>query len=190
MKINHLDAHDRFLSFQKNQTEVAKFIEKMIDKRPWGSRHFYIFIIHRKSLGVDERQSLVEQQFYHNLEDTPAAFMVMSCRITKPEAAPNTTLIRVHPDKTNEAVHVLWSIPQVELWEQFEKGKMFENPYLCTFIEAFKKDPVALSRFDEWDPATQEEFNDLMKNRKEGLLQRIPIYEAMESKALYTTPDW
>lgn len=180
MKINPLDAHDRLLAFQKYQTEVGKFIQQMIEKRPWGSRHFYIFIIHKRSLGLDERQALVMEGIYNKIQDTPEAFMIMSCRVTKPQADPNTTLIRVRPGDKNDSVKLLWSIPQVELWDQFEKGKLFENEEILAQIHTFKTNRGALSAFDKWDPQSKEEFDTLMKNRPDGLERRIPIYAPRE----------
>ena len=189
MKINPLDAHDRFLAFQENQTDIGKFVQQMIDKRPWGSRHFYIFIIHKKSLGLDERMSLVDQGIYKHIRDTPEAFMVVSCRVTKPIAAPNTTLIRVNPGLKNDNIVLIWSLPQTELWKQFEKGKMFENEKICGYIEQFKKDPRVLSHPDKWDPQSQQEFDNLMKSRPFGLERRIPLYAPREQKQEDIMPE-
>ena len=181
MKINRFDAHDRFLAFHENQLDIGKIVQELIDSMPYGNRSFYIFIIHKRSLDLDEQQALVRSGIYDKIEDTPEAEAVISARLSKLEAAPNTTLIKVTPGK--ESVKRIWSLPQYELWEQFEKGKMFDHEFIRESIFKFKYKKQELQQLEHDDPKSIEEFSRLHAMAdKRRLGRKIPLFRPREDK--------
>ncbi len=43
MKINRLDAHDRYEHLTKQSFDIGECCQDLIDKRPFGDHDFYIF---------------------------------------------------------------------------------------------------------------------------------------------------
>lgn len=184
-KLNKLETHDRKQCFVKYQENIGKFVQDIADNPPFGNRSCYLFIIHKRSLGADERVSLVHKGEYAKIEDTPVAFMDMQCRLGKPEMSPNTTLLKIYPGKDH--VKVIWSLPEQEVWKQFGKGMLFEDKTTCDSIHNYLKNKKKMEELEHDDPQTGAEFKALMQpylkdsTRIEKLVRRIPIYGARET---------
>ena len=104
----------------------------MINKRPFGDFPFYIYA-HTKTLGLDEKISLFNQDIndhltlgvprkYKTLADVPEKRLIWQPRLTKPKMSPNTMLFKGYPG--TDLVDTIWILPQRELWEQYEIGKL------------------------------------------------------------------
>lgn len=176
MKINRLETHDRFEHFKKNQKDLDNFLQKVNEERPFGLHPFYVFIIHKKTLGLDEKLDLVKKNKYLKLEDTPEALMAIQARLSKPQAAPNTTLIKIYP--AQEYCKVIWTLPQQELWDQFLKDTIFnEDELTLRSILAYLNDRRSLEAYEADDPKSEEEFYYLRKIAEgKSTFVEIPIY--------------
>ena len=118
MKINRLDAHDRFQYFTKQSFDIAECCQDLINKRPFGEHPFYIFAHARtEDDGVTKR-------------------LIWQPRLTKPKAQTNSMLFKAYPG--SDIIKIIWMIPARELWEQYEKGKMTENETVSQSIHDFQ----------------------------------------------------
>lgn len=184
-KLNKLETHDRKVCFQRYQTDVGQFIQTIIDTHPFGKRSCYLFIIHKRTVGEDERVALVRQGEYKNIDDTPVAFMDMQVRLSKPAAIPNTTLLKIVPGQ--EQVRIVWSLPEEHLWNMFQNG-IFKDELTQKSISDYKKNKAQLEQLEPDDPQTLDQFKSLMMTyaktpkQLQRLLRRIPIYAPREEK--------
>lgn len=131
MKINPLDAHDRFEHLKKQDFDIAACCQDLIDKRPFGDHPFYIFAHARTE------------------EDGATKRLIWQPRLTKPKAQSNSMLFKAYPG--TDVVKVIWMLPAAELWDQYTKGKMMQNKTVCESIELFKNDRKKLEEKEEDD---------------------------------------
>ena len=132
MKVNRLDAHDRFLHFTSQSFEIAECLQDLIEKRTFGDRPFYVFAHARTD------------------EDGVTKRLIWQPRLTKPEAQTNSMLFKVYPGK--DIVKVIWMIPAPEMWKQYGHEKMCANKIVFDSIQAFMNDKASLERREEDDP--------------------------------------
>lgn len=135
MKINHLDAHDRLLVFNKQADTISKGCEECIKNRPeeFQNHPFYIFAHARTD------------------DDGITKRLIWMPRLSKPSAQENSMLFKFYPN--TETIKIMWIIPSRELWKQYEKDLMTENETISNSIYMFKhhkdkleaKDPDDLS---------------------------------------------
>jgi hypothetical protein len=166
MKINHLDAHDRFTYLNKTQSDlIAQGIEECKTKNQLGkallslSPYIYIFA-HKRQIGMDERFSLVIKGFYAYLEETPTHRLIWQPRLTKPAPQENSMLFKVYKNK--DWVKVYWIIPEASMWPQYEKGKLSESEIIVNSIHSFKTDSKKLMAPEEED-LSQEQCESIYK---------------------------
>ena len=131
IKLNHLDAHDRYEHFTKQSFNISECCQNLIDKRPFGEYPFYIFAHARTD------------------DDGVTKRLIWQPRLTKPLAQTNSMLFKVYPG--TDIVKVIWMIPARELWAQFEYGKMTQNKTVIESIEAFRNNRVSLEVKEEDD---------------------------------------
>lgn len=117
MKINRLDAHDRLISFTKENFSINECCQNLINQKPFGDYPFYIFVHPRTD------------------EDGVTKRLIWQPRLTKPRAQTNSMLFKAYPG--TDIVKVIWMIPARELWETYEKGKMTENKLISESIDGF-----------------------------------------------------
>lgn len=117
MKVNILDAHDRFQHFKKQSFNIAECCQNLINKRPFGDHPFYIFAHSRTD------------------EDGSTKRLIWQPRLTKPKADTNSMLFKVYPG--SDVIKVIWMIPAPEMWKQFQKGNLTENKTICESIDMF-----------------------------------------------------
>jgi hypothetical protein len=159
MKINRLDAHDRFLHIKKGEFNIGQTCQDMIDQRPFGDHPFYIFA-HKREIGLDERLAMFNQDFYNtpraflSLENVPTHRIIWQSRLTRPKPQENSMLFKGYPGTDN--VKVIWIIPQRELWSSFEKGKMTEDPLIYQSIHSFQFNPEILEEPEDDDLSDEE----------------------------------
>lgn len=149
MKVDRLEAHDRLLYIQKNQSdEIARCVEAVIKRRPFGNHQFYIFA-HKREIGMDERFALLMNGSYKSLGEVPTHRVIWQPRLTKPKAETNSMLFKAYPGK--DEVKVIWIIPEKELWEQYKKGNVTECPDIIESIHKYENDRAALEARDTDD---------------------------------------
>lgn len=176
MKINRLDAHDRFEHLKKQDFDIGSCCQDLIDKRPFGDHPFYIFA-HTRTIGIDEKFKLFASGQYKSMQDVPEKTIIWQPRLTKPEAQPNSMLFKAYPG--TDTVKVIWMIPTPELWDQYTKGKMMENKTVFESIDMFKKDKKKLEE-KEPDDMSDDQINAIyrdisLKARKEK--KEFPILQ-------------
>ena len=159
MKINRLDAHDRFEYFTKQSFGIAECCQDLINQRPFGDHPFYIFA-HSRTLGRDEKVKLFLSGQYQSLDELPEKTLIWQPRLTKPEAQVNSMLFKAYPG--TDIIKVIWMIPTPELWDQYTKGKMTENKTISESIETFKTNKKKLEEKED-DDMTDEQINSVYK---------------------------
>ncbi len=119
MKINRLDAHDRYQHFTKQSFDIGACCQDLINQRPFGNRSFYIFAHAR----TEDDQPGVKR-------------LIWQPRLSKPKAQTNSMLFKVYPGL--DTVEVVWMIPAKELWAQYKKGNVTENKTVSESIFKFQ----------------------------------------------------
>lgn len=142
MKINRLDAHDRLQHLTRQGFDIAECCQDLINQRPFGDHPFYIFAHTRTE------------------EDGATKRLIWQPRLTKPKAQSNSMLFKAYPG--TDVIKVLWMIPAVELWGQFDKGLMLENRLVCDSIEDFKNNRNKLEAKED-DDMTDEQIDQIYK---------------------------
>lgn len=137
MKLNPLDAHDRFSFLKEQSFDIGECCQDLLNKKPYGDIPFYAFVHTRtEDDGVTQR-------------------VIWQPRLTKPKASPNTMLFKLYqPD----IVKVLWMIPKPELWKSFERGKMTENQTIAESIYKFRTAKEELEKRED-DDLTDEQVD-------------------------------
>lgn len=118
VKVDPLDAHDRYQYLLKQSFNIGECCQDLINQRPFGDHPFYIFAHAR------------------TLDDGVTKTIIWQPRLTKPKAQTNSMLFKAYP-KT-DIVKVIWMIPARELWEQFEHGKMTQSQIVAESIYHFR----------------------------------------------------
>lgn len=136
VKINRLDAHDRFTHLTRKDHSIADCCQNLVDHAPFGNRPFYIFAHAR----TDDNGS-----------DTR---LIWQPRLTRPKAQTNSMLFKAHPG--TDVINVIWMIPKKELWPQYQKGKMTQNETVCNSIRDFLYNREKLEQADKDDPSDEE----------------------------------
>jgi hypothetical protein len=151
MKINPLDAHDRYTYFTKQDFDIGACCQDLINQAPYGDHAFYIFAHARtEDNGVDKR-------------------MIWQPRLTKPKAQENSMLFKAYPG--TDTVKVIWMLPAKELWNQFKRGTLTENKLICESIEAFKHQRAKLEAPEE-DDLDDEEIDKIYREISAGAKRR------------------
>ena len=186
MKVNRLDAHDRFSAITNRENQdIGKFLQSIINRRPFFDYPFYVFV-HKKQLGLDERIAMFNKDAasytpfkarkYNTLSDVETDRLIWQPRLTKPKAVPNTWLFRVQPG--SDAVEIVWMLPQEELWDEYNKGKMTENQFVIESIHDYQ---FNREKLEEKDP---RDLSDEMVKKVYGeVLQHISQASSEESSA-------
>lgn len=138
MKVDILDAHDRYQHFTKQSFDISECCEDLIKKKPFGDHPFYIFAHARTE------------------EDGVTKRLIWQPRLTKPKAQTNSMLFKAYP--VTDMIKVIWMIPARELWGQFEYGKMTQNQTVIESIEAFRNNREKLEA-KESDDLSDEAIN-------------------------------
>lgn len=124
MKINRLETHDRLEYFKQDQAQtIWQGATDCLTKNPLSlalqekSPYIYIFAHPRTSDdGVNKR-------------------MLWQPRLTKPKAQTNSFLFRA-VSKT-DLLEICWLIPPRELWSQYQRGNVTEEPTVLWSINQF-----------------------------------------------------
>lgn len=142
MKIDKLDAHDRYQKFINQDFSIGECCQNLIDQRPFGNHPFYIFAHTRTD------------------EDGVTKRMIWQPRLTKPKAQTNSMLFKAFPG--TDQIRVIWMLPVRELWGQFVKGKMTESNVIADSIHDFVHNRQKLDSKEE-DDLSDEKIDAIYK---------------------------
>lgn len=131
MKVNILDAHDRYQHFTKQSFNIAECCQNLINQLPFGNVPFYIFAHTRTD------------------EDGCTKRLIWQPRLTKPTAATNSMLFKAYPG--TDVIKIIWMIPARELWAQYKLGNVTENKTVLHSIEMFEYHRKKLEMKEEDD---------------------------------------
>ena len=114
MKINRLEAHDRYKFLLKDQSDaVSKGAEECLKKNPlslaYQEKSPYVYLYgHARTHenGVDKR-------------------ILWEPRLTKPKPEPNSFLFRAKSKSDN--LEICWILPPVEFFSQYKHGNIIEK---------------------------------------------------------------
>lgn len=155
MKLNRLDAHDRYQHLTKQSFDIGECCQDLIDKRPFGEHAFYIFAHARTE------------------EDGSTKRLIWQPRLTKPKAQTNSMLFKAYPGK--DTLKVIWMIPARELWGQFAKGLLTSSKVVSDSIWDFQHNRIKLEEMDS-DDMTDEQVDAVYKELS---------LDAMRSKTMH-----
>lgn len=150
MKLNILDAHDRYDHFTKQNFSISECCQDLIDQRPFGNNPFYIFAHARTD------------------DDGVTKRMIWQPRLTKPKAQTNSMLFKAYPG--TDLIKVIWMIPDRCLWGQFDKGLLLESSIISESIKDFQFNRAKLE---------QKEEDDLSDERIDAIYRDIAIQSAV-----------
>jgi len=138
MKINRLDAHDRYQHLTKQSFDIGECCQDLIDKRPFGDHPFYIFA-HARTEDDGANKRLIWQP-----------------RLTKPKAQTNSMLFKAYPG--SDVIKVIWMIPERAMWGQYAKGLLTANKTVSDSIHDFQFNRNKLEEREE-DDMTDEQVD-------------------------------
>lgn len=133
IKLNVLDSHDRLLELKKTQSDIlAKGCDDCLKRNPLSlamqkrSPYIYIFAHPRtESDGIKKK-------------------MLWQPRLLKPSPQTNSYLFRANSH--SDTVEICWMIPNTEIWGQYKKGLITENPIVEWSIGMFLNNKEELSK--------------------------------------------
>jgi hypothetical protein len=138
MKINRLETHDRLEHFKKDQSvNIWKGADDCMKKNPLSlalqdkSPYIYIFAHPRTA------------------DDGITKRMLWQPRLTRPPAQSNSYLFRAQSN--TDLIEVCWLIPPEELWDQFKKGNVVQDPIIEWSINEFRFHKKKLEKPDKDD---------------------------------------
>lgn len=160
MKVNILDAHDRYTHLMKQDFSIAECCQNLIDQKPFGDHPFYIFYHSRtEDDGFNKRG-------------------IWQPRLTKPSVQVNTMLFKAYPG--TDILKIFWILPQPELWGQYIKGNVCESSEIQESIFKFINDKSSLESSEPEDP-TDEEAQRLTFEYQPQLFKRDTLPDELKS---------
>ena len=173
MKLNRLDTHDKLLEFKQQSASIGECCQSLIDQRPFGEHPFYIFA-HKRTLELHERYDLFITGKYPDFSQVPFAKLIWQPRLTKPEAQSNSMLFKAYPG--TDGVKIIWIIPQEELWDQYDKGKMTEDSIVFESIKLFRSNRAILEA-KEPDDLSEAEIDAVYTAISRGTTKKAAKFE-------------
>lgn len=167
MKINPLDAHDRYEHFTKQSFSIAECCQDLINQRPYGDHAFYIFAHTRTD------------------DDGITKRLIWQPRLTKPKAQSNSMLFKAYPG--TDLIKVIWMIPAREMWSQYSKGLLTQNKTVADSIHDFVHNRKKLEE-KEHDDMSDEQINFIY--REISLHARSKSVPNMQSLPAGKTANW
>lgn len=143
MKVNILDAHDRYKHFTKQSFNIGECCQDLINQRPFGDHPFYIFAHARTD------------------DDGVTKRLIWQPRLTKPKAQTNSMLFKGYPGTDN--VKVIWIIPARELWDQYKSHNVTASKVVSESIDDFQNNRQKLE-MNEDDDLTDSQIEAVYRN--------------------------
>jgi len=143
MKVNILDAHDRYQHFTKQSFNIAECCQNLINQMPFGNVPFYIFAHTRTD------------------EDGVTKRLIWQPRLTKPIAETNSMLFKAYPG--TDVIKIIWMIPAREMWGQYKLGNITENKTVLDSIDMFENHRKRLEMKED-DDLSDDKINQIYKD--------------------------
>lgn len=144
MKLNLFETHDRYQAFTKKKDfDIGECCQDLINKRPFGSHAFYIFAHPRTD------------------DDGVTKRLIWQPRLTRPVPQTNSMLFKAYPGTDN--IKIIWMIPDRNMWDQYEEGKVTANKMICDSIRDFQFDREKLERKED-DDLSDEKIDQIYKD--------------------------
>lgn len=159
MKLNILDAHDRFKKFTNQGFDIGECCQNLIDQRPYGDHPFYIFAHTRTE------------------DDAATKRLIWQPRLTKPSPQTNSMLFKATPG--TDVIRVIWMIPARELWGNFAKSMLTENKLISESIHDFQFNRERLEA-KELDDLSEEAINRIYLEIASDANRRRSLEEAIK----------
>jgi hypothetical protein len=156
MKLNILDAHDRYQHLTKQGFDIGECCQNLIDQKPFGNHPFYIFAHTRTE------------------EDGATKRLIWQPRLTKPKAQTNSMLFKAYPG--TDKVKVIWMIPDRALWGQYKRGLVTENQTVSESIYDFENNRKKLED-PESDDLSDHAIDLIYKEISKAALQKKPTLQ-------------
>jgi hypothetical protein len=131
MKVNILEAHDRYQEFTNKSFDIGECCQDLINQRPFGNHPFYIFAHARTD------------------EDGYTKRLIWQPRLTRPKTQTNSMLFKAYPGSDN--IRICWMLPARELWNQYKKGNVTEHDTTSWSIEQFENNRAVLEAKEDDD---------------------------------------
>jgi hypothetical protein len=142
VKVDKLDAHDRFEYYKKQDFDISACCQDLLDKRPFGDYPFYMFAHFRTD------------------DDGVTKRLIWQPRLTKPFAQTNSMLFKGYPG--TDIIKVIWMIPAIEIWPNFKKGQLTENELITESIHDFQHNRSKLEAKED-DDLSDEKIDDIYR---------------------------
>jgi hypothetical protein len=142
MKLNRLETHDRHQHFTKQDFDISRCCQNLIDQKPFGNHPFYIFA-HSRTEDYSLKKRLIWQP-----------------RLTRPLPQTNSLLFKAYPK--DDTLKICWIIPAREMWGQYKKGQVCENLMIDEFIHTFEHNRALLKKNEE-DDYSDEKIDQIYK---------------------------
>lgn len=158
MKLNRLETHDRLEHFKEDQNQtIFQGADECMKLNPL-------------SLAIQEKSPYV-YLFAHPRTDDDYVNkkLYWQPRLSKPKAQTNSYLFRAI-SKT-DSIEVIWLIPPRELWPQYQRGNVTEEPTILWSINRFLYNRHEMEK---------DEPDDMPESKAQRIMQGI-INEKMES---------
>jgi hypothetical protein len=165
MKINRLEAHDRLGFFKEDQSvNVFKGAEDCL-KENW------------LSLFLQEHSPYIYMYAHPRTLENGDKALYWQPRLSRPKSSTNAYLFKAK-SKT-DLIEVCWLIPPMEIWPQYVKGMLFEDPIITWSIDQFKTKKAKLdaSEQDDLPEHRMREIYLLLKADLESKRKPLPTIE-------------
>lgn len=157
MKVDRLDAHDRYKYFTSQNFNIGECIQDLINKEPFGKYPFYIFAHARTD------------------DDGVTKRLIWQPRLTKPRAQTNSMLFKAYPG--TDLVKIIWMIPERELWKQYRKENLTANKTVTDSIHDFQYHRSKLEA-KEPDDLSDEEIKRIYLSIEQEIKQKKLVKQA------------
>lgn len=174
MKLNVLDSHDRLVELNKKEAlNIAQGAEDCLKKNPLSlaiqekSPYIYIFAHPRtESDGIKKR-------------------MLWQPRLSRPYPQTNSYLFRAN--SKSDVIEICWMLPPMELWSQYKKGLITENPTVEWSINMFLHSKSELAKNHPEDMSDERSKSIYMKIAEEMQKKNVkPKIEEVSSSYSWT----
>lgn len=161
IKIDRLDAHDRYKHFTTQNFSIEECCQNLIDQKPFGNHPFYIWAHARTN------------------DDGVSKRIIWQPRLTRPTPQTNSMLFKAYPG--TDVIKICWIIPAREMWPTYMKGQMCQNEMIGGFIHAFDNNRKLLEKPED-DDYSDEKIDQIYRE----IAQEAKRNKSMEK--LYVKP--
>jgi hypothetical protein len=167
MKLNRLETHDRLEHFKEDQNQtIWTGADDCMRKNPL-------------SLAIQEKSPYL-YIFAHPRTDDDGVNkkLFWQPRLSKPKAQTNSYLFRAI--SKSDSIEVIWLIPPRELWPQYQRGNVTEDPTILWSINRFLYNRFELEQpehDDMPDSKAQRIMLSIVNEKRESLRHVKPVNE-------------